>query len=246
MIDKDRSITAKSISKNLLNFYAFRWLCDWVGPQNTAVCLLVKSRPVHSGALQLACKFMTKLRWKPTDRRGTRCCECHCHGLIHNLLSVAQTAVSQQHQLNSRTAAFKNTAELNRALMAAAAAELTNWMTKHSQCPSTILDWFKIFYCQLRQSHERKSLKLSSKPTLGNKKPHIIQIQHCLISLKYATSVSLIRQEEKLHPPAAGGEAAQSLQCLLAWKNCLCWNTSGSLFFLNTTEVLFIHKVTYL
>lgn len=117
MIDNDRSITAKSISKKLLSFHAFRRLCGWVGPRNTAVCLLFKSPPCSQWGLQLAFKFMTGLRQKPTDRRGTQCSECHCHGLIHNLLFVAQTAVSQQHQLNSRAAAFKNAADLHRALI---------------------------------------------------------------------------------------------------------------------------------
>lgn len=90
----------------------------WLSRTPEYRCLLFERRP---SAQQGGCSWHTQswgVNAAPTTGGGTLCPERRCHGLIHILLEAAQTAAAQQQQQQqrrSRTAAFKNTADLNTA-----------------------------------------------------------------------------------------------------------------------------------
>lgn len=68
-------------------------------------CVLLKSRPVHSGGAAAGIQIHHQ-SWGKNQRTEEEQSVPRATGSSSNLLLVAQTAVSQQHQLNSRSAAF--------------------------------------------------------------------------------------------------------------------------------------------
>lgn len=147
IVNNDRTFTAKSISEKLQNFQMIVWLSRTTEHR----CLLFESRPA---AQQGGCSWHTKssgVKAAPTTGGGTLCPERRCHGLIHVLLSVAQTAASQQRRF--RTAAFKK-----------------HCRPEHKGIQTPYGTALRYFIVNSSSSKRDKSLTPSSKLTLSNKK----------------------------------------------------------------------------